>query len=86
MKQSLEDQIAALEKQHKKPIPAEVRAAVLNRADYCCEDCGRKVKLEMHHLTYNPYNLDGARMYKLDVYIERNGETFWIKDIFGNEA
>ena len=36
----------------RKPIPANVRRKVMARAQYCCEDCGRKVPLELHHLTY----------------------------------
>lgn len=34
------------------PIPPPVRKAVLRRAAGCCEDCGERVSLEVHHLRY----------------------------------
>jgi 5-methylcytosine-specific restriction endonuclease McrA len=36
----------------RKPIPAAVRAAVLQRANHCCEECGA-CPVELHHLTYD---------------------------------
>ena len=38
--------------QMRKDIPKAVRWAVLTRAKVGCEDCGRKLPLEMHHTTY----------------------------------
>jgi len=35
-------------------IKREVRLAVLARAGGCCEDCGEKLPLELHHLRYEP--------------------------------
>ena len=34
------------------PIPSTVRQVVLSRAGGRCEDCGKKVRLELHHLRY----------------------------------
>jgi 5-methylcytosine-specific restriction endonuclease McrA len=34
------------------PIPSDVRRAVLRRAQGCCQDCGSRGSLELHHLTY----------------------------------
>jgi 5-methylcytosine-specific restriction endonuclease McrA len=34
------------------PIPAAVRAAILRRANHCCEECGAQ-PVELHHLTYD---------------------------------
>jgi 5-methylcytosine-specific restriction endonuclease McrA len=36
----------------RKPIPSDVKQKVLLRCMNCCEDCGTKTRLEMHHLTY----------------------------------
>jgi 5-methylcytosine-specific restriction endonuclease McrA len=40
-------------------IPPDVRAAVLKRAERCCEACGKKAPLEMHHTTYQLHELTG---------------------------
>jgi hypothetical protein len=34
------------------PIPPAVRRTVLRRAKGCCDDCGSRGLLELHHLTY----------------------------------
>ena len=40
----------------RKPIPQDVRRAVLDRARHCCEDCGATVRFELHHVSYqHPY-------------------------------
>jgi hypothetical protein len=41
------------------PIPPDVRAAVLQRAEGRCEGCGRTKPLELHHTTYNLYEVTG---------------------------
>lgn len=41
------------------PIPAEVRYAVLRRAEGCCERCGCARPVEMHHTTYRRYEVTG---------------------------
>ncbi len=39
------------------PIPSPVRKAVLKRAKGRCGDCGESEPLEMHHATYNLYEV-----------------------------
>lgn len=41
----------------RKPIPFDVRWNVLRRADGCCEDCGEPRPLELHHTTYNLFEV-----------------------------
>ena len=37
---------------NREPVPAEIRKAVRERAQYRCEDCGERRALELHHLRY----------------------------------
>ncbi|MDE2097185.1 MAG: HNH endonuclease [Patescibacteria group bacterium] len=40
-------------------IPVTTRKAVMRRCGGRCEQCGRKVSLELHHLTYKRATFDG---------------------------
>jgi 5-methylcytosine-specific restriction endonuclease McrA len=48
-----------------KDIPQEVRAAVLKRANGCCEQCGEVTQLELHHTTYG--DLDPRTGERIDI-------------------
>jgi 5-methylcytosine-specific restriction endonuclease McrA len=54
------------------PIPPAVRAATLRRAGGCCEDCGERLPLELHHLRY-----------RTDYWPDMEGGS---KPIFGRET
>lgn len=75
----------------RKPIPNEVRAAVLARAKGCCEDCGGALPLELHHTTYSIYELSGVICSRHDkgyCCIEKDGKRIFIDEsegIFGHE-
>ena len=42
-----------------RPIPEDVRAAVLERASGHCEDCYQETRLELHHVTYHTWGPRG---------------------------
>ena len=41
-------------------IDSGVRRFVLARASRCCGDCGERVRLEIHHLRYQPEDPTGT--------------------------
>lgn len=66
-----------------KPIPATTRRAVNHRAQGCCENCGARTTLALHHLHYDtvgeerPDDLRAlCRECHLGEHIDING-VFW---------
>jgi len=51
--------IALFGRKERTPIPKQVRREVLKRANGCCEECGERRFLEIHHTTYRLSEVPG---------------------------